>query len=386
MNSIRVFYKESNEATKEGIVYVSFYIQREKIKFSTKIRCAQKDFNEKTFRIKSSDFNADDKNLIIDNILARINDVFVKYRLRNKELTKDAFWRAYNRPDDYDTFFDFVRDYQKKYALSNEYETMQVHFTVFRKIKGYAPKLRFDDITKDFLDEYYSFLRKKLKNNENTAYKNMSTLRKYVRAAWKAGYMDEYPFDEWHIKRTKANYTYLTENEVKSLLNIYKAGSLEAKLHKTLEFFLFMCLSSLHVGDAKKLTLEQFTDCNFTYYRMKNRNRKPEPIVVPVSSALNQLIINIAGYRKKGLIFEQLPADQTMNEYLKMIAKRAGIEKNISHKTGRHTFATYFLAKTKDLSALKDILGHSELRETLIYAHVLDESKQEGIKCFNSFI
>jgi site-specific recombinase XerD len=74
-----------------------------------------------------------------------------------------------------------------------------------------------------------------------------------------------------------------------------------------------------------------------------------------------------------------------MNNYLKDIAKIAGIKKKISHKTGRHTFATCFLKETKDLTILKEILRHSELRDTLIYAHVLDESKQEGITCFNSF-
>jgi integrase len=172
-----------------------------------------------------------------------------------------------------------------------------------------------------------------------------------------------------------------TERVHDSVINKLKKFSNE----KALEFFLFICFSSLHIGDAKLLKLEQFNDDSFTYYRIKNRNRKPEPIVVPVSSALRQLLSNIAGYRKKGLLFEHLPADQTMNRYLKEIAKIVGIEKDISHKTGRHTFATYFLRKTKDLTALKEILGHFELRETLIYAHVLDEAKQEGITCFDSF-
>ena len=61
------------------------------------------------------------------------------------------------------------------------------------------------------------------------------------------------------------------------------------------------------------------------------------------------------------------------------------IDKPLTHKVGRHTFATIFLRKTKDIAALKEILGHSDISETLVYAHVLDESKQEGIQCFNQF-
>ena len=90
-------------------------------------------------------------------------------------------------------------------------------------------------------------------------------------------------------------------------------------------------------------------------------------------------------FRKKGPVFEKLLPDQTMNRYLKEIAAIAGIGKAITHKVGRHTFATLYLRKTKDIAALKEILGHSNISETLIYAHVLEESKLEGIQCFDGF-
>jgi site-specific recombinase XerD len=113
---------------------------------------------------------------------------------------------------------------------------------------------------------------------------------------------------------------------------------------------------------------------------------KPIPITVPLSAPLKEVVKNIAGVRKKGRLFIDLPADQTMNKYLKEIAKKLGINKSITHKAGRHTFATFYLAKTKDITSLKEILGHSSLSETMIYAHVLDESKQEGVKCFDGLI
>ena len=75
-------------------------------------------------------------------------------------------------------------------------------------------------------------------------FKNMTVIRKYVKAAYKAGYMDENPFDSWSIKRSKASYCYLTEDELQALTQLYHNGELDAKLHKTLEFFLFMCFNS----------------------------------------------------------------------------------------------------------------------------------------------
>ena len=71
--------------------------------------------------------------------------------------------------------------------------------------------------------------------------------------------------------------------------------------------------------------MEQFNQNTFTYYRIKLRNSKPEPIVVPISQPLQILMKNIVGPRKKGPVFEKLLPDQTMNRYLKEIATIAGI-------------------------------------------------------------
>ena len=376
--------KYANESS--GIVWVSFYINREKVNFSTKVAVDCKNWSEKNACVKPGDKNASDKNLIIENIHARINNVLVKYRLKDKKLTRDAFLRAYHRPTDFNTFFEYVTAQQKKLSIKTELSTLSTHMSAIRKLQQYSPTLTFDDITKDWLDDYFIYLRKELDNNSNTAYKNMGILKKYVRMAYRDGYMDENPFDSWQIKKTTASCVYLTEDELTRLTNLYRSGELEYNYHKTLEFFLFLCFSSLHVGDAKVLKLEQFGDTSFTYYRLKLRNKKPEPIVVPISEPLRNLLVNIVRPRKKGPVFEKVQADQTMNRNLKEIAAIACIDKPITHKVGRHTFATIFLRKTKDIAALREILGHSDISETLIYAHVLEESKQEGIQCFNDFV
>ena len=371
--------------SENGVVWLSFYVNREKVNFSTKVSVSVKDWNDKKMCVGIGDKLAKDKNLIIETILARVNNVLVKYRLRDKVLTREAFLKAYHRPTDYNTFFEFISDYQKKESLRLEDSTYKTNLSVIKKLKEYSPNLYFDDITREWLDEYFFHLMHKLENNQNTANKNMATIKKYVLAAFNAGYMDENPFKKWSIKKGLPSGEYLYEYELQKLMELYTSGELEYRYHKTLELFLFLCFSSLHIGDAKGLALEQFSETTFTYFRMKLKKRKPMPIQVPISDPLRQLLRNIVGTRKKGPVFEKLCADQTMNKYLKEIAAIAGIEKHITHKVGRHTFATIFLRKTKDIASLKEILGHSDLKETLVYAHVLNESKQEGVQCFNSF-
>ena len=384
MINVNTYLRKYSDSS-SGIVWVSFYVQRQKVNFSTKVAVEAKNWSEKKCQVTTGDKQAADKNLIIETILARINNVFVKYRLRDRKLSRDLFIREYNRPSDYTTFFDFVQDYMKKISHRTELTTLSTHMSVIRKMKEFNADLTFDDITRDWLDIYFGYLRKELDNNANTAYKNMAILKKYVLAAYKAGYMAENPFEEWAIKRITSTCVYLNEEELAILISLYNAGELEYKLHKTLEFFLFMCFSSLHIGDAKKLKLEQFTEDHFTYFRMKLRNNKPEPIQIPISEPLRNLLSKIVGTRKKGPLFEVIQADQTMNRNLKDIAAIAEIDKPITHKVGRHTFATIYLRHTKDLASLKELLGHSDMKETLVYAHVMDESKREGVQCFNCF-
>lgn len=72
--------------------------------------------------VLSTDPNASDKNRIIENFRAWINNVFVKYRLRDKKLTRETFIKAYNRPDDYSTFFEFINEYLLKFSKKNSLE------------------------------------------------------------------------------------------------------------------------------------------------------------------------------------------------------------------------------------------------------------------------
>ncbi|MFW6071101.1 MAG: tyrosine-type recombinase/integrase, partial [Candidatus Bipolaricaulota bacterium] len=67
---------------------------------------------------------------------------------------------------------------------------------------------------------------------------------------------------------------------------------------------------------------------------------------------------------------------------LRTYAKKAGIEKDISPHTLRHTFATDLYRETGKIRLVQKALGHADLSTTMIYTHIVDEELEGAMKSF----
>ena len=178
--------------------------------------------------------------------------------------------------------------------------------------------------------------------------------------------IDKNPFNgisfEWE---NEFDLTYLTDIELLTIREIEWSERLE----KTVDNFLFMCYTGLHISDYKKLELDDFINIQgVEVIRIKRTKTKVEALI-PFHSEAKKILA------KYGSV-ENLPriSGQKSNDYLKLIAEKAGINKNLTNKVARKTFTNMCLNSYRmSMESVASMLGHKSTKYVKRYGMVRAE-------------
>lgn len=374
---------ESERADGRAALYAVLNIERIKIRLPLDIAVTSAEWDETAERVRGRGQQVKDWNLIISNTKAKISDILVRARLTGEPLTKDSFLALYRRPGETMNFIEYARRHLEALKTALQPETMRHHAAALRKLESYNPRLQIAEITPDWLRVYAAYLRDKHHNNPGTIRKNMCVIRMHYYAAMRAGKVKNNPFEAYRIPQADPTVVFLTEDELNALIGVFRSDKLDEGETDVLRFFLFMCFTAMHISDARSLQIEQIHGGEIHYTRIKTRTRVNMPLSVPAA----KLVEYYKEGRLRGPLFRHLPTDQAFNRIIKRICRRIGINKAVSAKSARHTFATLYYQKNNgDLGTLSKLLGHTQISTTMIYAHIMKDSRVAGVSAFDDML
>jgi len=123
------------------------------------------------------------------------------------------------------------------------------------------------------------------------------------------------------------------------------------------------------------------------FVRVMGKGKKER--IVPVGKKAQEAIDHYSVYREdedKTLFVSKTGKPMSRIDIWKMIkdyGKQAGIAKNISPHTLRHSFATHLLDNGADLRVIQEMLGHASIGTTDRYTHVSRSRLQESFSEFH---
>jgi len=194
------------------------------------------------------------------------------------------------------------------------------------------------------------------------------------------------------IKLKKAIPSTLSVEEVESILRAIDDTDIYGYRDKTLIEFLFS--TGARISECVDLKLNNININEKQVNLLGKGNKMRITFLSDVSiEMLKHYLLDIRPKiledRNSNYVFVGKKNEQLNRSYVltlvKKYAKMAGITKEISPHTFRHSFATSLLENNADLVTVKTLLGHSNIATTQIYTHVTKNLLKDSYKKAHPF-
>ena len=170
----------------------------------------------------------------------------------------------------------------------------------------------------------------------------------------------QYPRKEMHLPEV------LSQDEIRRLFAV--CSNLK---HKAI--LLLFYSTAMRIGEVLNLKIEDIDSQRMVINVRQGKGKRDR--IIPLSpNTLNLLRIYFKEFRPKVYLFNGQFSDQysstSIQQFLHMYARRAGIKKRVYPHLLRHCSATHLYESGTEIAIIQKILGHKQQKTTMIYTHL----------------
>ncbi|NDV94281.1 site-specific integrase [Dysgonomonas sp. 521] len=351
--------------------------------FSCKLNIKPSLWDTKANKAAGKSLEAQKINQKLDNIKTQIGKQYQNICDKDNFVSAEKVKNAYlGFGDDYRTFFSIADEFYESYAkrvgkdrTEGSYEQLIINrrrVEMFLRDRYNLSDIPIKEIEPQFIEDYYAYLLEERKLAGSTLLTAVTKLKQIMLIAQRKGYIHVNPFAGFRFKAQTRDRGYLTEDELKRFMSVELRRYKQRQIR---DIFVFQAFTGLAYSDVKKLTFDDIqTSFDGELWLIAKRKKTGTTFYVKLLPVAKQLIEQYRLVALNNYIFPVPTFSDSMNRCLQRIAKLCGITKRITSHMARHSFATTVcLSKGVPIETVSQMLGHSCITTTQIYAKITND-------------
>ncbi|MCB0652172.1 MAG: site-specific integrase [Saprospiraceae bacterium] len=274
--------------------------------------------------------------------------------------------------------------------------TRQTQRNTLNHLRLSVGRIPFSELNYNLVDGFHQYLLGEEKGL-TTIDKYHRHVKTYINLAINKGYLNPglNPYDNFNYDRGNAKPKDFLRLEEIELLEQMDLNQLTLEETKARDIFLLMCYTGLRFSDAvamcpKYHLTETRKGFHYSALMVKNQRRKKKEINLPLyalfhfsgeSESRAQRIVKrcMKKYHVPGKAFFDGLTNTMINENIKVVAHKAGLNKHLTCHVGRHSFGTNMAVRVP-VSLLQIYMGHTKIETTMQYIHMSRKIQDDVIE------
>lgn len=295
------------------------------------------------------------------------------------------------------TWLQWCGDYVRCAMLNGNCQKMIQHKDIVRRrIEAYLKRAKktdvlLKDVDRDLVSGLFGYMRNNYRNRKQikanggklAAYTLVlfeETVKAIFNKAVRDGLIAFNPVQELtreeRFHAPDKHREYLTADELKRFLAVEPQTYMEEVVQRA---FGFSCMTGLRLGDMQRLRWSDIIDVNGVQTVSVIQHKTKRPVAVPLNALALSLLPPRPENGEDGIIFPLVKKPDNVAKYVRRIKDKAGIEKDFTYHSSRHSAATLAITAGAELYSVSKILGHGSIASTQVYAKVNMEKKMEAM-------